>query len=95
MSTLAEDEAEVFVTDHALERWDTRTDPTSISPEAAWQRAQRVSGPEMEMGGDEARVYVPEGVLLLRVAHSIVTVVSEREMQDRVRRHVAPLLNGI
>lgn len=86
---------EPFVSDHAASRWDERTEPGSVSPESAWKQAQHVSGPEVPTGTDECRVHHPTRTVLLRTSGSIVTVLSERELQEDVQRHVDPVLQEV
>jgi hypothetical protein len=83
-----------FVTDHAATRWDERTAPDSVSPETAWQAGQRVTGPEIPTGTDECRVHQTTRTVLLRCNGRIVTVLSERELDEDVQRDVAPLLEA-
>lgn len=90
MSTLAD--GEPHVSDHAADRWDERTDDDSVAPEAAWGRAQRVAGAEHHARADEVRAFAPERVVLLRRGNTILTVLSEGEMDDDLRRAVAPVL---
>jgi len=85
---------EPHVTDHAAARWDQRTSPDSVAPETAWKAGQRVSGPEIPTGTDECRVHQATRTVLLRAGGSIVTVLSERELDEDVQRDVAPLLEA-
>ena len=86
---------EPFVSDHAATRWDQRTAPDSVAPEIAWEQAQHVSGPEVATGTDECRVHHPTRTVLLRTSGSIVTVLSERELQEDVQRYVDPVLQEV
>lgn len=80
------------VTQHAATRWDQRSPADAVAPETAWTIAQRVAGPERQMGGDECRVHHATRTVLLRCNNCIVTVLTEREVDEDVYRHVAPVL---
>jgi|GEM_PF-1674436 len=82
------------VTEHAANRWDTRTDPASVAPETAWAHAQRVRAAERPTGTDEVRFHAPSGALLLRCGTSIVTVLdaTDDNLRRDVQQAVAPLL---
>ncbi|NHN40502.1 hypothetical protein G9C85_02470 [Halorubellus sp. JP-L1] len=66
------------VTKHAADRWDQRTPPDSVSPEAAW-----TEGCEMRLESrtefrsiDEARYHQPTETVLLRYTSVIRTVLA-------------------
>lgn len=81
-----------LISGHAQLRWDTRTPPTSVSPERAWRTGVRVRGPERAMGADETRVHRPTGTVLLRVSNAIVTVLDAQEIGREAREAVEPVL---
>lgn len=63
------------VTDHAADRWDLRTRPESISPEAAWVEAYEMRLPTPQYRHvDEARYWRPDEVVLIRQDAVIPTV---------------------
>ncbi|WP_323190427.1 hypothetical protein [Halostella sp. PRR32] len=79
------------VTQHAAQRWDKRSPSDSVAPETAWSEGQRVSGPERPTGTDECRVHHSTRTVLLRCNSRIVTVLTERELDQDAHRYVAPV----
>ena len=83
-------ETDPYPTAHALDRWDERTNPGSVSPETAWAHSQRHDGATAACGVPEVRLHPPTGALLLRDGFRIVTVLTEDEIRDAtLRRSVA------
>lgn len=73
---------DVVVSDHAADRWDQRTPPTSVAPETAWTEALPVgSTPTKVRNMDEIRYHTPTETLLFRAATRIVTVYERDESQ--------------
>ena len=84
-----------YVTEHAADQWDARTDPDSVAPETAWAHSQRVVGAERPTRTDECRLHRPTRTLLLRNGYAVVTVLSESEFDPPVERVVEPLLEEV
>lgn len=63
------------VTDHAADRWDERTSPTSVSPETAWQEST-VLPPLAHDAHDELRIHEPQAVVLARRDSAVTTVLA-------------------
>lgn len=76
------DADEIVVSEHAADRWDQRTPPTSIAPETAWGEALPVgvSSPRYR-NLDEIRYHTATETLLFRDATRIVTVYERDESQ--------------
>lgn len=66
----------VVITDHAADRWDERTSPDSVAPEAGWHAGTRLPPRVCGKHADEYRVYEPEAVVLARRDRSVVTVLA-------------------
>jgi hypothetical protein len=65
---------DVVCSDHLAMRWDERTDPDTVAPETAWEEASRLRDVELLTGADECRYHQDTGTILLRVNHTLVTV---------------------
>jgi len=83
-----------IISAHAAQRWDERTPADSVAPKTAWEHAQRVAGPEQTTHTDECRVHISTGAVLLRVNHRIVTVLTERELDQDAYQQIKPVLDA-
>jgi|AntRauTorckE6833_2_1112554.scaffolds.fasta_scaffold04487_6 hypothetical protein len=83
MSVQTVNEETILVSEHALDRWDERTDPTSVAPETAWKHGQRVAVTAPFQAVDEVRYHRASGTLLLYRAPTINTVYDVDELSGR------------
>lgn len=73
------------VSEHALDRWDERSNPSSVAPETAWRHGQRVAPTGPFRNVDELRYHRETGTLLLSNGLSLSTVYAVDELDDRQR----------
>lgn len=77
-----------IVSEHAHDRWDERTNPTSVAPETAWLHAQRVAADGPFLNVDELRYHRATRTLLLYDSPTITTVYSVDNLTDRAHAAV-------
>lgn len=63
-----------FVTGHAGDQWDARTDADSVAPETAWEHGQRIDANGPPPHADEIRLHHDSRALLLRRGPVVTTV---------------------
>jgi len=73
----------LYITSHALKRWNERSEVPRIYPGTAWKEGTAVVGTEFE--ADEVRYHSLTGTLLLRKDRSLITVIDVETTSRQTR----------